>query len=146
MPSVYRPRRPRASPLWQIVHHGWGDFVSDYEATYRKTHGPLREDSVAVVDQFYRCGDLAAGFTRLQCPECGHEKLLALICTSYYTFSVLADIPSLFRVFPASGSSYMCSPWSFSLRHPTVKVPFARLTRTIREVVPSLGATSAAVK
>ena len=24
---------------------------------------------MAVVDQFYRCGDLAAGFTRLQCPD-----------------------------------------------------------------------------
>ena len=64
MPSVYQPRRPRASPLWQIVHHAWGDFRSGYERDHRKTHGPLRHDAVAVVDQFYRCGDLAAGFTR----------------------------------------------------------------------------------
>ena len=31
----------------------------------------------------FRCGDLSAGFTRLQCPnpECGHERLLAFTCT-----------------------------------------------------------------
>ena len=40
----------------------------------------MRRDAVAVVDQFYRCGDLAAGITRLQCPDCGHEKLLAFSC------------------------------------------------------------------
>ena len=80
VPSVYCPRRPRASPLWQIVHHAWDDFRAGYESAHRKTHGPLRGDAVAVVDQFYRCGDLAAGFTRLQCPDCGHEKLLAFSC------------------------------------------------------------------
>ena len=80
MPSVYRPRRPRASPLWQIVHHGWEAFLAEYESAYRKAHGPLRNDAVSVVAQFYRCGDLAAGFTRLQCPDCGHEKLLAFTC------------------------------------------------------------------
>jgi hypothetical protein len=74
MPSIYRPRRPRASPLWQIVHHGWASFLAEYEAVHRKTHGPLRPDAVAVVEQFYRCGDLAAGFTRLLSPGCGHEK------------------------------------------------------------------------
>jgi hypothetical protein len=37
--------------------------------------GPLRRDTTAVVNQFYRCGDLAAGFTRLQCPDCAHDKI-----------------------------------------------------------------------
>jgi hypothetical protein len=63
----------------QIVHHGWAPFLAEYETVHRKTHGPLRKDAVAVVDQFYRCGDLAAGFTHLQCPDCGHEKLLNCI-------------------------------------------------------------------
>ncbi len=79
MPSIYRRRRPRASPLWQIIHHAWEAFRRDYESLHRKTHGPLRKDAIAVVDQFYKCGDLAAGFTRLQCPDCGHEKLPARI-------------------------------------------------------------------
>ena len=42
--------------------------------------GPLRPDAVAVVEAFYCCGDLAFGFTRLQCPDCGHEKLLTFSC------------------------------------------------------------------
>ncbi len=79
-PSIYRPRRPRASPLWQIVHHAWDDFLAGYETRHRRIHGPLSPDSIDVVDQFYRCGDLAAGFTRLQCPDCSHEKLLAFTC------------------------------------------------------------------
>ncbi len=80
MPSIYRPRRPRASPLWQIIHQAWNVFQTAYEKIYHKFHGPLRAETVAVVEQFYRCGDLAQGFTRLQCPDCGHEKLLAFTC------------------------------------------------------------------
>ena len=33
-------------------------------------HGLLAQYTVAAVRQFYRCGDLAGGFTRLQCPDC----------------------------------------------------------------------------
>ncbi len=80
MPSVYQSRRPRASPLWQVVHHSWDDFLADYETRHRPTHGPLDPAAVSVVQAFYRCGDLAVGFTRLHCPDCGHEKLVAFTC------------------------------------------------------------------
>ncbi len=80
MPSIYRHRRPRASPLWQIVHHAWTEFVTQYEMRHRPTYGPLRPNVLETVQAFGRCGDLAAGFTRLQCPDCGHEKLLAFTC------------------------------------------------------------------
>ncbi len=42
--------------------------------------GLLRPESVAAVQSFLRCGDLATGFTRFQCPDCGHERLLAFTC------------------------------------------------------------------
>ena len=80
MPSVYQPRRPRASPLWQLVHHGWDDFLADYQKHHRKSLGPLPSSAVASVQSFLRCGDLASGFTRLQCLDCGHERLLAFTC------------------------------------------------------------------
>jgi hypothetical protein len=80
VPAIYQPRRPRASPLWQIIHHGWDAFLAHYEKFHRKTLGPLRPATVATVQSFLRCGDLASGFTRLQCPDCGHERLLAFTC------------------------------------------------------------------
>jgi hypothetical protein len=80
MPSIHHIRRPRASPLWQIVHLAWEDFLAGYENRHRRTMGPLRPEAVATVRAFVRCGDLAAGFTRFHCPDCGHEKLLAFTC------------------------------------------------------------------
>ena len=80
MPSIYQPRRPRASPLWQIIHHGWDGFLADYERKYRKPLGPQRTSAIATVESFLRCGDLASGFTRYLCPDCGHERLLAFTC------------------------------------------------------------------
>lgn len=73
VPSIYQPRRPRASPLWQLVNHGWSSFVADYEKKHRKTIGPLNPSATATVESFLRCGDLASGFTRLECSDCGHE-------------------------------------------------------------------------
>ena len=50
---------------------------STSEKHHRKSLGKRRPYSVTTVQSFLRCGDLAAGFTRLQCPDCGHERLLA---------------------------------------------------------------------
>jgi hypothetical protein len=80
MPSIYQPRRPRASPLWQLVNHGWGSFSADYEKKHRPILGPLKTDTITTVESFLRCGDLASGFTRLECSDCGHERLLAFTC------------------------------------------------------------------
>jgi hypothetical protein len=67
--SIHHQRRPRASPLWQIVHHAWDDFLASYEKHHRRTMGPLRPDSIATVRAFLCCGDLAAGFTRFTFPK-----------------------------------------------------------------------------
>ncbi len=80
MPSIYQPRRPRASPLWQIFHNGWDAFLAFYEKFHRQSLGPLNPAATGTVESFLRCGDLASGFTRLQCPDCGHERLLAFTC------------------------------------------------------------------
>jgi hypothetical protein len=80
MASIYQPRRPRASPLWQVVHTAWDDLLTAYERHHRPAMGPLRPESVAAVQGYYRCGDLTTGFTRYHCPDCGHERLLAFTC------------------------------------------------------------------
>ena len=80
VPAIHQPRRPRASPLWQIVHHCWDEFLDGYEEHHREEHGPLAPHAADTVRAFHRCGDLSAGFTRLQCPDCGHEKLVAFTC------------------------------------------------------------------
>ena len=80
MPAIHQPRRPRASPLWQIVHHCWDEFLDGYEEHHREEHGPLDPHAAHTVRAFHRCGDLSAGFTRFQCPDCGHEKLVAFTC------------------------------------------------------------------
>jgi hypothetical protein len=80
MASIYQSRRPRASPLWQVVHTSWDDFLARYERHHRPAMGPLRPESVASVRAYYRCGDFTTGFTRYQCADCGHERLLAFTC------------------------------------------------------------------
>ncbi|HUF64041.1 MAG TPA: hypothetical protein VMN36_18330 [Verrucomicrobiales bacterium] len=34
MPSIYRPRWLRSSPLWQNVHRAWPTFLAEYEDRY----------------------------------------------------------------------------------------------------------------
>jgi hypothetical protein len=57
----YRPRQPRASPVWQVLH--------DHAA---KVPG-LSPEAAGAIAAFLHCGDLHAGFTRLHCPDCDHE-------------------------------------------------------------------------
>ena len=64
----YRPRQPRASPVWQILQ--------DRAA---KLSG-LSTAATSAIAAFLRCGDLHAGFTRFHCPDCDHEFLLAFTC------------------------------------------------------------------
>jgi hypothetical protein len=39
MPFIYQPRRPRASPLWQILTAVWDAFLAGYEKCHRATMG-----------------------------------------------------------------------------------------------------------
>jgi hypothetical protein len=76
----YRPRQPRASPVWQVFRHHWPAYLIRQKAGISAKHGPLAEHIPSAVGAFLRCGDLHAGFTRLQCPDCRHEYLLAFTC------------------------------------------------------------------
>ncbi|MDA1088379.1 MAG: transposase [Verrucomicrobia bacterium] len=78
--QVYRPRRPRQSPLWQCLSRHFDAFLADYEARYQPRYGFLRPIIPEVVNKFLDCGDLEHGFARVRCDHCKHEYLLAFSC------------------------------------------------------------------
>jgi len=53
---VYRPRRPRESPLFKILSDHYASFVADYPERYAKTWGPSRRVVDRTVRSFLRCG------------------------------------------------------------------------------------------
>lgn len=78
--TIYQPRQPRRSPLWQCVHHHAAAFRQEYSQQYLPRHGPLRTVVTEVLDKFLDCGDLHHGFARVRCPDCRLEYLLAFSC------------------------------------------------------------------
>jgi hypothetical protein len=78
--QVYRPRRPRQSPLWQCLSGHFDAFLEAYEERYQSRYGFLRPIIPEVVNKFLDCGDLERGFARVRCDECKHEYLLAFSC------------------------------------------------------------------
>ncbi len=73
MPAArYRPRQPRASPIWQILDGRWADF--------RRNEAVHDDHLNQTVQAFLRCGDFRSGFTRWRCPDCAQEFLLAFTC------------------------------------------------------------------
>ena len=74
--GVYRPRKPRASPLYQCaVHH----------ARELRAAGRLRRTvEERTVERFIECGDPHHGFARICCDACGHDYLLGFSCKTRY--------------------------------------------------------------
>jgi hypothetical protein len=77
---VYRPRRPRASPLWQLLDRYFQEFERVYDHRYQKRYGFWRSVIARTVDKFLACGDLHEGFARVRCPQCRHELFVAFSC------------------------------------------------------------------
>ncbi len=72
----YRPRRPRASPLWQCVER----HAKELHAAGRSR----RAVEARVIERFIECGDPHYGFARIYCDACGHDTLLAYSCKTRY--------------------------------------------------------------
>ena len=74
--GIYRPRNPRASPLYRCVRrHG-----EEFDAA-GLIHRPVEAQ---VIERFLACGDLHRGFARIYCDTCGHDYLLAYSCKTRY--------------------------------------------------------------
>jgi len=76
--SFYEPRDPTHS----IIYH----LVRDHFETFRERVASLRDGKglprfvEREFREFLRCGCLAAGFARIHCDECGHDRLVPFSC------------------------------------------------------------------
>jgi hypothetical protein len=78
--TIYRPRQPRASPLYQVIERFLPRFEQCYDDCYAARYGPWRAVIGDAARAFLRCGDLHFGFARIRCPDCRHEMFVAFSC------------------------------------------------------------------
>ncbi len=78
--SFYRPRDPRASPVYRLFESHFDEFERVYPERYQKRYGFWRPVIRKAVDAFLACGDLHEGFARARCADCGSEIFLAFSC------------------------------------------------------------------
>lgn len=83
--GVYRPRNPRASPLWQCAQRHGGEL--------REAGRFQRVVEERAIERFIECGDPHHGFARINCDACGHDYLLAFSCKTRY----FCKLPSVAR-------------------------------------------------
>ncbi len=74
--GIYRPRNPRASPLYQCLRRH-GDELDAAGFIQRPVEGQ-------VLERFMACGDLHHGFVRIYCDRRRHDYRLAYSCKTRY--------------------------------------------------------------
>jgi len=73
---AYRPRRPRDTALHRVLSEHLADFLGQAEAHDHAVPEFVRAELEAILT----CGTLEAGFARLLCRRCGHERRVAFSC------------------------------------------------------------------
>jgi hypothetical protein len=77
---VYRPRKPRESPLFQLVERHLEELLRVWPVRFARQRGALRPVVERVLREFLKCGLLQHGFARLWCGECRRSVLVAFSC------------------------------------------------------------------
>jgi hypothetical protein len=80
-PAVYRPRKPRTSPLFRLVEECYEEVKGRWEERFEATYGRWRGFVDEIVYAFTDCGDLSRGMARVYCDACRSEYLLAFSCS-----------------------------------------------------------------
>ena len=62
--GVYRPRRPRASPLYRLLEDHFAEFATVYDERFAHRYGYWRPVIAEVVEKYLACGILEHGFAR----------------------------------------------------------------------------------
>ena len=61
---IYKPRRPRESPLYSLVEQHLEELLRVWAARFLRQHGTLRPVVERVLREFLKCGLLEHGFAR----------------------------------------------------------------------------------
>jgi hypothetical protein len=77
---VYRPRRPRESPLYRLVSQHIDELLRLWPERFSRTHGPLRPVVTRVLREFLTCGLVEHGFARAWCATCRKSYLIPYSC------------------------------------------------------------------
>jgi hypothetical protein len=92
-PAVYRPRRPRESPLYRTIERYLPEFERIYARRYARRYGPWRPIIGDMARRLLRCGDPHLGFARVRCPDCRHEMfVLQESAPSFWTRTAILPI------------------------------------------------------
>ncbi len=78
--TFYHPRQATDTPFYKLVAGHFGEFGRVYPEKYERDFGFWRGVIDDVVRKFLECGDLAHGFARVRCGDCGHEMFVAFSC------------------------------------------------------------------
>ena len=78
--TLYRPRRPQATPLYRLVEAHYGDVRDAWEERYEGHYGFWRSFTDKAVGAYLDCGILENGFARVRCGACRAEYLVAFSC------------------------------------------------------------------
>lgn len=79
-PHRYRPRNPRATPLYQLLETHFETVKGNWEERFERRYGFWRGYYDTAVARYYECGLFELGFARVKCTECPNEFLVAFSC------------------------------------------------------------------
>jgi hypothetical protein len=77
---VYRPRKPRESPLFLLVSRHVDELLRVWPERFERTHGPLRPVVERVLREFLTCGRPEHGFARASCDACRSTYVVPFSC------------------------------------------------------------------
>jgi hypothetical protein len=79
VPPLYRRREPEKTALHEIVRENLEPFLQYTRENYKN---PLPKYVEKELRRYLTCGMLSEGFTRIRCPYCGKDMIVAFSCGS----------------------------------------------------------------
>jgi hypothetical protein len=74
--TEYSRRQPESTLLYKTLQSHWLGFLTEIETDGGELPAFVRDEFEA----YFRCGILAHGFSRVQCKDCGHSRVVSFSC------------------------------------------------------------------